>query len=248
MGILYGEKGNAVKLPILVLLVCAQLACAKVLSATYEVSYGVFDTLGVADARFETREDGTYTIRIEARTSGIAKILSNNRVEIYESHGVLKDGRLIPHKYAKTRRTDSKKSIKIYTFDHETKTIWRETIERDEWDRVRNDYYASEDILSLFFNFKHYLQSRQNRSLQAVGGNKKDGRIDVVFPEKEELARIRAKLETSGGEFLKVVLNDRIFASEKGELLINLGSDGLCEKAVLEDVLFFGDIVGRRVR
>lgn len=233
---------------ILILALSMQLAYAKVVSATYEVSFGVLDTLGIADARFETRDDQTYSIRIEARTSGIARVLSDNRVEIYESHGTIQNGRLVPQKYAKTRRTDSKKSIKIYTFDHETKTVWRETIEKDEWDRVKNDYYATEDILTLFFNFRHYLQSRQNRSFQAIGGNKKDGRIDVVFPGSEETAQMKRKLQTHKGEFVKVILNDRIFSSARGELLINLGADDLCERAILEDVLLFGDVVGTRVR
>lgn len=230
------------------MIVLAQIAGAKVLSATYEVSYGIFDTMGVADARLEIRDDQTYTIRIEARTTGLAKTLSNNRVEIYESHGTVQNGRLIPQKYVKTRRTDSKKIIKIYTFDHAKKTVWRETIEKDEWDRVKNDYYATEDILSLFFNFKHYTQSRQDCSITAIGGNKKDGRIDIAFPDKEELRIMKRQLEMEEGEFFKVILNDRIFASERGELLINLGSDGLCDKAILEDVLFFGDVVGRRVK
>lgn len=233
---------------VLIMAVVVQLFAAKVTSATYEVSYGIFDTLGIADARFEIRDDQTYTIRIEARTTGIAKTLSNNRIEVYESHGIVQDGRLIPQKYAKTRRTDSKKSIKIYTFDHENKTVWRETIEKDEWEKVKNDYYATEDILSLFFNFKHYMKSRQDRTFSAIGGNKKDGRIDVVFPDRQTLQEMKQKLEMDGGEFLKVILNDRIFASARGELLINLGSDGLCDKAILEDVLLFGDIVGKRVK
>lgn len=233
---------------VLIIFVLVQMAGAKVLSATYEVSFGIFDTLGFADARFETRDDQTYTIRIEARTTGLAKTLSNNRVEIYESHGIIRDGRLIPQKYAKTRRTDTKKLIKIYTFDHDNKVVWRETIEKDEWERVKNDYYATEDILSLFFNFKHHLNMKQDRSFQAIGGNKKDGRIDVVFPRNDELLTIKEKLKMEGGEFLKVILNDRIFASAKGELLINLGEDGLCDKAILEDVLLFGDIVGKRVK
>ncbi len=236
------------KAVVLILILFSQVSAAKILSATYEVSFGVFDTLGIADARFETRDDQTYTIRIEARTAGIAQTLTNNRVEIYESHGIVRDGRLIPQKYSKTRRTDAKKSIKIYTFDHDNQTVWRETIEKDEWERVKHDFYAAEDILTLFFNFKHSMQSRQNRSFAAIGGNKQDGRIDVVFPENDDLNAMKRKLETTKGDFLKVILNDRIFASAKGELLINLGRDGLCDKAILEDVLFFGDIVGRRVK
>lgn len=224
-----------------------QLAQAKVVSATYTVSFGIFQTLGTADAQFETREDNTYSIRIEARTSGVAKFLTNNRIETYESYGNIVNGILVPKKYIKIRRTDSKKTTKIYTFDHSNKTVWRENIESDEWDKVKNEFYAPEDILTLFFNFKNYLKSRQDRPFYVIGGSRKEGRVDINFPRNEELGEIKKKLEAEEGDFLKVILNDRIFSSAKGELLINLDSDGLCEKAVLEDVLLFGDIVGQRV-
>ncbi len=232
----------------LVLVLLSQMAGAKVLTATYEVSYGIFQTMGIADARFETREDDTYSIRIEARTTGIAKLLSNNRVEVYESHGRIINGKLTPDKYIKIRRTDSKKTTKIYTFDHRKKTVFKELIEGIDWDKETNDFYAPEDILSLFFNVKQYMKLRQNQVLYAVGANKNDGRIDVVFPRGKELERLEKELEMSDGVFVKVILNDKIFSSANGELLINLDEEGLCEKAILEDVLLFGDIVGKRVR
>lgn len=236
------------KIIIFVLVLLSQIASAKVITATYEVSYGIFQTMGIADARFETRDDNTYSIRIEARTTGIAKILSNNRVEIYESHGSIINGQLVPKKYIKIRRTDSKKMTKIYTFNHVDRIVLRENIDSDEWEKVKHDYYASEDILSLFFNVKQYMKLRQNQVLYAIGANKNNGRIDVVFPKGQEIEKLKQELETDEGVFVKVILNDKIFSSANGELLINLDDDGLCEKAILEDVLLFGDIVGKRVR
>jgi len=236
------------KIIVLLLLLLSQMLIAKVISATYEVSYGIFQTMGIADARFETREDDTYSIRIEVRTTGVAKLLTNNRIETYESHGHIINGVLVPKKYIKIRRTDSKKTTKIYTFDHPNKIVWRESIQSDEWDKVKNEFYASEDILTLFFNFKNYLKNRQDRAFYVIGGNRKDGRIDVTFPKEDELREMKETLELDEGDFLKVILNDRIFSSAQGELLINLDSSGLCEKAILEDVLLFGDIVGKRVR
>ena len=232
----------------LILAIVSQIASAKVISATYEVSYGIFQAMGIADARFEIKEDQTYAIRIEARTTGIAKLLTNNRIETYESHGSLVDGVLIPQKYIKIRRTDSKKTTKIYTFDHVNKIVWRENIQSDEWDKVKNEFYASEDVLSLFFNFKNHMKIRKDRPFYVIGGNKKDGRIDINFPRDEALTQMQEKLEMKQGNFIKVVLNDRIFSSAQGELLINLDSEGLCEKAILEDVLLFGDIVGKRIK
>jgi hypothetical protein len=236
------------KTVILVLILLSQIVSAKVMTASYEVSYGIFQTMGTADARFEVRDDQSYSIRIEAKTTGIAKFLSNNRTETYESHGWVVNGALVPQKYIKIRRTDSKKITKIYTFDHVNKTVWKENIERDEWEKVKNDFYAPEDILSLFFNFKTQLKLKQDRSFYAIGGNTKDGKIDVVFPKNDTLSEMKDTLEMDQGDFLKVILNDRIFSSANGELLINIGSDGLCDKAILQDVLLFGDIVGKRVQ
>lgn len=234
------------------LLIVTAMAGAKTLSASYEVSFGVFQKMGIADTRLEIRDDQTYTIHVEARTTGIAKVLSNNRFEVYESRGTVKNGKLIPDTYMKIRQTNSKKNTKFYTFDHQNKIVWKETTEvadgETHKDKDQNDYYAKEDILSLFFNLKYYSKGRQNTYFNAIGGNKTDGRIDVVFPQKEQLAAVKKELDMEEGEFLKVILNDRIFSSANGELLINLDGEGLCEKAVLEDVLLFGDIVGKRVR
>lgn len=235
------------------LLLFVQTAGAQILSASYDVSFGIFQAMGNADARFEIKNDQTYTIRIEARTTGIAKLLSNNRVEIYESRGTVKNGRLIPDTYTKIRQTNEKKNIKIYTFDHTNRIVWKETAEIKDTnvhkeEKEKNDYYAQEDILSLFFNLKLYSQAKENALYYAIGANKKEGRIDVVFPKNDALREMKNALGTTGGDFLKVILNERIFSSANGELLINLGNDGLCDKAILEDVLFFGDIVGKRVR
>lgn len=234
------------------ILLFAQIASGKVLSATYEVSYGVFQTMGIAQTQFEQNDDQTYRVYVSAKTTGIAKFFSNNRVEIYESRGIVKDGRLIPSVFIKTRQTNSNKTVKTYTFDHENKEVWFQSVEgkntKSFSEKEKNDYYAQDDFLSLFFNLKNYTKQQKNYTFYAIGGNKKDGRIDAVYPKNEELSEIKKSLDMEEGSFLKVILNDRIFASRNGELLINLDSQGLCEKAVLEDVLFFGDIVGKRVR
>jgi len=230
-----------------ILVLLSQMAGAKVLSASYEVSFGIFQTMGVADARLEIKEDQTYAIRIEARTTGMAKVLSNNRTETYESRGVIRNGKLIPNLYSKVRKTNSSKSVKIYTFDHANKKVWKETIKGSARSKEENEFYASEDILSLFFNIDYYMKTPKDLTLYAIGGNGKDGRIDIIYPKGKELDFVKKTLEMEKGDFLQVVLNDRIFSSAKGELQINLGSDGLCDKAVLEDVLLFGDIVGTRV-
>ena len=58
------------------LLLFVQITSGKVLSATYEVSYGVFQTMGIAETKFEQNDDNTYRIYVSAKTTGIAKFLS----------------------------------------------------------------------------------------------------------------------------------------------------------------------------
>ena len=72
---------------VLFLVLLSPMLSGKVLNAAYEVSYGIFQKLGIAEARFEIKEDQTYSIKIEAKTEGLAKVLTNNRVETYESYG-----------------------------------------------------------------------------------------------------------------------------------------------------------------
>jgi hypothetical protein len=215
--------------------------------ATYEVSFGVLERIGTADAFLEIRDDQSYSIYIEARTEGIAKLLTNNRIEVYESHGIVQEGKLIPKKFVKIRKTDTKKRIRIYTFDHPNKKIILEDINSYDWKEEPVVYYAQEDILSLFFNLKNYQRKPKTQSLYALGGNKKDGKIDIVFADENETVQMKQTMNLEDGEFVKVILNEPIFSSEKGELYINLDKNGLCEKAVLKDVILFGDIVGQRI-
>lgn len=233
---------------LLVLLFLGTMIEAKTFNASYDVSFGVFEKLGRADMRYEAKDDQTYTIRIEAYSEGIAKTLSNNRREIYESYGKIENGRLIPQKYVKTRQNDSKKVVKIYTFDHPKKVVWKENVDSIDWTKEENPYYAPDDLLTLFFNLRHMGAIDQNRTFYAIGGDKKDGRVDVVVPYGESAERMKQKLGVSQGELLKVIINDPIFSSAKGELLIHLDNEGICSKAILEDVLLFGDIVGHRIR
>lgn len=221
---------------------------AKTVHASYDVSFGVFEKLGIADMSYEINDDQTYAIRIEARSEGIAKTLSNNRKEVYESYGKIVDGRLVPQKYIKTRQNNSKKVVKIYTFNHVRKVVYKENVESMDWVKEENPYYTADDLLTLFFNLQKEKVMDQNRTYYAIGGDKKDGRIDVVAPQGKFLEMMKSKLGIADGKFLKVIINDPIFSSAKGELLIHLTSDEVCSKAILEDVLFFGDIVGTRVR
>jgi hypothetical protein len=220
-------------------------------SVTYDVTFGGLSKLGTAKATMEINQN-RYKIVVSAKATGLAKVLSGGREEIYSSQGVVVKGLLRPLTYKKERYSRGKQRIRTYSVNHRTKEVTVDTWDRKRGKETRSserfNYYAKDDILTLFFNLKHYIKTKKDRAFYAIGGNKKDGKVNVVFPKKKELATMKRYMKEEKGEFLKVILNQKIFSSSNGELLINLDSDGLCQKAVLKDVILFGDIVGRRAQ
>lgn len=241
---------------IILLFIFTTSLMASNISAKYKVTFGIFGQIGIAKTNLHV-QDNRYKITIHAKTTGIANLLSGEREEWYISSGqVNNDGILVPDYYQKTVKRNSssggktilKKDIKKYIFSHAKKALHVEQIKYKgksvNYEKKDGDYYAPNDLLSLFFNFKNMLPSLHVKSpskFYAVGANKTDGRIDVL-PLKRS-----SSLDWKDGHLMKVIVNDDIFASDKGELLINLRDDGLCKQAILKDVLFFGDIRGEMI-
>ena len=237
---------------IILLIILATSLVAIDINAKYRISFGIFGQIGIAKTNLHV-ENQKYKITIHAKTTGMANLLSGEREEWYESVGVVNNGVLVADFYKKTVQRYSssigetvlKKDIRKYIFSHETKELHVQKTkykgESIEFEEKLGDYYAPNDLLSLFFNFKKMLPSLEVTSdsiFYAVGANKTDGRIDI------KPLHVKDEFDWKKGHLMRVIVNDDIFASDKGELLINLRDDGLCQQAILKDVLFFGDIRG----
>lgn len=245
---------------------------AKEISADYSISFGIFGEIARAKASFKTDENGSYEIVLNAYTTGLAHSLSSKRKEYFKSVGIIENEILKPnlyfHKVTKTYKKSKTFSLnpkdwqsyekvdeKTYKFNHKNKQILYKkdrivdgVLQKDEFEPL--EYYADNDLLSLFFNFaklKAKFADKDKFNLFAVGANKKDGKIDVILPKEKILERLKSDLEESFGEFFIVFINQKIFASKKGELYLSLDESGICKKAVLKDVIFFGDIKGKLI-
>lgn len=222
---------------------------ASVIKADYKVAYGIFGKVGESVAYFK-KDDKKYIIKIEAKAEGLAKVLSKHRKESYISEGIVKNGVLIPLVYKKIRENLTKKRVKIYRFDHKNRKIYVTVIsykhgKKEEHKEVLK-YYVKNDILSLYFNLKQFLKpNMQNIKLYAVGGNRKDGGINIILPDSKEKKKLKRLFKRDDGIFLDVVLHQKIFASKEGKLHLLIGKDGVTKEAILKNVLFFGDIVGK---
>lgn len=252
------------RLIIVALLLLSGLVADTKINADYAITFGIFGEIGTAKAQYETK-GGHYFISLEANSAGIAKFFSSNRKERYTSRGIIQEGRLVPEVFTKLVYNNNKSDYSEYYFDHEERNVTRyrkrhKINEEGEEVEVKTEekparYYARDDLLSLYFNLSEWMKTMragEKRVEHAMGANREDGRVDIVRPDGKDLDAIRQLLEVDDGKFLTVAINQKIFASENGELHLRLDEDYLCSKAVLKDVIFFGDIVGtmtnKRVR
>ncbi|WP_419764536.1 MAG: DUF3108 domain-containing protein [Arcobacter sp.] len=254
------------KKTILLLSLLSILLNAKTIEATYKISYGIFGELGLAKTTLEIFPNNRYKIKVHAYATGIAKFLSSNKEEFYESYGFVKNNLLIPQKYIAISNNDYKKREKTYLFDYSKNKIFLEKHEKKlitKYDKdlqkqqswVKSDskeftkFFASNDLLSLFFNIAHIIPSFEkgnSYALKAIGANKDNGKLDIIIPKKEAYKELEASLNTKNKKFI-VSIHQKIFSSSNGELFISLNSEGFCDKAVLKDVLIFGDITGEMI-
>ena len=206
----------------------------RTLEAEYAISYAIFGKIGQAEARLQV-QNNRYHIEIKAEATGIAKFMSNQRIERYSSSGIIENGRLQPERFIlETRKGKYFKKEHHFLFDHLQKKVKHLTYTIDKEEKRENEeilsYYARDDILTLFFNLRFYLQQECKTgkcTLVAAGANEKDGRVDII---------------SLGKNRFKVTLHRRIFASKQGEMEIHINEMGICDFALLKDVVFFGDV------
>ena len=224
------------------------------LQNNYEISFGIFGTLGKAKT-YINRDEKRYNIIVEAYADGFAKYLSNYRKETYESKGIVKDNLLYPLEYKKIRSTYSYTKVKKYIFDHENQKV---IIEKDDFYKDTNEtisskeeykYYAQNDILSLYFNIINLIkdETKEHLIFNAIGAKEDNGRVDIIKPNSEDIEKIKNLMEIYTDNFLRVKINQKIFSSSDGEMIINIDKDNNCNKVILKDVLLFGDITAEKI-
>lgn len=243
---------------------------AQSITAGYDVSFGIFGEIGKAEISY-IHEDENYVIIVDAWTTGMPAILSQNRKETYFSQGHIVDGKLRPDTFVKLRSTDNYTKYsayrfaydeqKVYLHQNKTKTISQTRFDAKKMKTVKEKvdvfdysdslfpYYTDNDLLSLFFNTQQilpHLRDGESIQLAAIGSKNKDCIIDIEVPEKEKKERLQAIMADTDGQLLTIILHQDIFQSEKGELHVIFDHDGFAKNVLLKDVILFGDIRGTR--
>jgi len=223
---------------------------AETIKASYKVEFGIFGEIGIANAIL-TRDENSYEIDVELTATGLAKRLSGNRKEHHISKGHIENGIMVSDLYQVIKSHGSKTTNKVYTIDHTTKTViksykhWNNGKVTDDSNSTM-DYYSKDDLLTLYFNLGNLIDNKKESkayTFKAVGAEKQNGLIDVIIPKDNETSEFKEVLGDKGkGWYARAIIHQNIFSSDKGELLLRISEDGITQKAVLKDLILFGDI------
>jgi hypothetical protein len=228
----------------------------------------MFGKVGYADATL--REDGSsYKMTLVAKLVGKAASLTGNRAESYISEGKIVDGKYIPDTFYKMRKTDSKDSVKKYTFNHEAKTVTLDSkstkiingtkfdvhtfkivatqeIKKSESSEVLKEYIGS-DILSSYLNAKR-VQSENKGDFNLVAIGARNDRNNITISILNELRKEEVSKNFSVS--IENVYNLHVEPLDKDDttvdILIAYDNDGLMKEAVLGDSFWIGEVKATR--
>jgi hypothetical protein len=231
------------------------LLFAETIKADFKVEFGIIGEIGVANAIL-TKDDNNYEISVKLKATGIADTLSGGRSEHHISKGRIENGLLIADYYQVSKTHGSKMTTKLYTIDHNKKHVkkaykrWKngeKTVDKNE----TLDYFAQDDLLSLYFNLHQKITDKKTAKsyvFKTVGAEKRKGKVTVMIPKKEDLESYEEALgKNDNSWYAGAIIYQDIFSSEQGELLLKIGNDGITQKAVLKDLILFGDIRAKRI-
>jgi len=218
---------------------------AKDLHIKYEISFGIFGKVGTALAHLHT-DKNSYSIEIEGKATGLAKNMSGGREEIHKSRGSLKNGLFISNSYQVTKLYKGKKSQKTYNINHKTKKVTKKYIKSQNGKTFYTNqrvlaFYSTNDLLTLYFNIASLIPNRAKQAIytfQAIGAEKQNGVVKIIVPASSQKANYWN---------ISAIIYQKIFASNQGELQLYIDKDGITQKAILKDVLLFGDITVQRI-
>jgi hypothetical protein len=222
---------------------------AKTIHAEYDVSYGIFGTIGTAKAKLE-KSRKKYTIDIHLAATGMAKKLSGNRTERHVSKGHIAHGVLISDEYKVIRSYRNTRVVKTYSIDHKRKRVLKYYKKYKDGklvseEKTRLAFYSKDDLLTLYFNLDRVLPDKHHPGIyhfKAVGAEKQKGKVTVVIPSKKDLPGFKHDLEDGAAWYATVIIHQKIFMSKEGRLQLAVGKDGITQTALLKDLILFGDI------
>ena len=243
----------------IILIVCAFLvfmgdfALAKVTQLNYKATFGSFGTVGTINNKL-TQNKKTYKIETKVQLAGMAKTIMGGQVEDYVSTGHMKNGLMICDNYTMTSTKVGKKVKKEYSINHTGKYVTKRSrkwvngkLVKDKSKKLK--FYAKDDLLTLYFNLGIAIKQKgKTYHFKAVGLEKQKGKVRVTVPSDSKNASYKQNLGKGAALYAKALIHQKNFKKQKGDILLAIDKDGFIKKAVIKDIMLFGDAQLVRVK
>ncbi len=235
-------------------LMFSSVSFAKVIELNYKATFGIFGTVGHID-NILTQDKKSYKIDTSVKLAGLAKIIMGGQVEHYISKGHMQKGLMVSDMYQMISKKKGKVTSKEYRIYHKKRYVikrYRKWINGKlvEDSKKRLSFYAKDDLLTLYFNLGKAVNPKGGKELfKAVGLEKQKGRVWISVPKNNQESLSYKKDLGSGAKiYAKALIYQRNFRKKKGDILLSVANDGFINKAVIKDVLFYGDAKLIRVK
>lgn len=232
----------------------SDLASAKVTQLDYKATFGIFGTVGTIKNQL-TQNAKTYTIKTKVQLAGLAKVLLGGQVEEYVSKGHMRNGLMVSDRYTMTSTKKGKITKKEYTINHRKKYVTKRIQEWKKGKLVKDksqklSFYAKDDLLTLYFNLGKAVNQKGGQQLfKAVGLEKQKGKVYITVPsDAKQAASYKKDLGNDAKIYAKALIHQKNFRKKKGDILLAVADDGFIKKAVIKDILLYGDARLVRVR
>ncbi len=226
---------------------------AKTEELNYKATFGIFDTVGMIKNRL-TQDNNSYIIETKVVLKGMAKIIMGNQLEHYVSKGHMENGLMVSDLYEMTSTKRDKKKVRTYTINHKEKSVikryrkWKNgKLVKDQTQKL--DFYAKDDLLTFYFNMNRVIEEKGKKYLfKVVGLEKQKGEVQITVPNGSNTASYKRDLGNSADWYAKALIVQENFRNKKGDILLSVSKDGFIKKAVIKDILLFGDAKLIRVK
>lgn len=234
---------------IILLVLFTTILCARQIEGVYKVKFGLFGKVATAIAKLENN-DTHYKASLNIVSTGIAKYLSKGRIESYSSEGKIEENIYKPVKFYKSVQTKKKHYIREYSFNYEDNKLLYIRVDKKNNSKSSEelDYFTNNDLITIFLNMNSLVNFDKKENYIEIAYKKKEQRkIKLEIPQNEDKKKIQKLLKTKYNKVVIAIINQKIFSSSKGELLLALDDNNVVHKAILKDVVLFGDIKGELV-
>ena len=219
---------------------------AEVVHVDYKVKFGILGTIGHIKNTITIEKD-RYTIETDLSTTTLIRKLFGNYSAHYVSKGYYKKGRFISTFFSTLTYEKKRKRLVEYTIATKQHKVYKhyrkwqgDKLTIDEKSTL--DFYASDDLLTLYFNTGVWLgYPHKDLYIKAVGLEKQRGIVHMHKLSTDKVSRAcRAKGEIMG--YLVADIVSKNLKKKRNNIVLAIGKEGYVKRATIKDVILYGDL------